>query len=260
MPVHFEYIFSFFKVLIAALVGAFAAFRFNSMLDRKKREREISQFYLNICIENYEVFYKTLDGLNNNRVDWIYASRLLLETNELEKEITYKEHKRVVEVKKMKIRHDLYNQFQIVDLDKNTETPLPVSFFYGIDNWRDFSESPDSAAYEAFKRKRKTAYGEHDVSEMDRVPMLAENSVYVIFEFLSWPDNYDDPLSKLKYTSDWPDHIKYFQGEGAFKYIKHRQDYIHPDSGISKEGMAKLREMINEGDVKKAKVLPVDSE
>lgn len=260
MPTYFEHVARFFTVLIAALVGAFAAFRFNSMLDSKKREREISQFYLDICSDNYETFYKTLDDLNNVRVDWIYAARLLLETKELEKEITYKEHKRVIAVKKMKVRHDLLNQFQIIDHEKNTESPLPVSFFYGIENWVDYIDSPDDAAYEAFKRDRPATFGEHEVPRIERLPMLSEHSVYIVFEFLAWPDDYDDPLRKHQYTSDWPEDIKNFRAEGAFQYVKHRQDYVHPDFGLSKEAQAKIRDMIKNGEVKVAEVTPTGGE
>ncbi|MHC9509756.1 hypothetical protein [Kangiella sp. M94] len=260
LPEYFEHISRFFTVLIAALVGAFAAFRFNSKLDSKKRERETSQFYLDICSDNYETFYKTLDGLNNVRVDWIYAARLLLETKELEKEITYEEHNRVIEVKKMKVRHDLLNQFQIIDHDKNTESPLPVAFFYGVKNWRDYIDSPDDAAYEAFRRDRPATFSEHEVSRIERLPMLSEHSVYIIFEFLAWPEDYDDPLRKHKYTSDWPDDVKNFQGEGAFKYIRHRQNYVHPEFGISREGQAKIREMIKNGEVRVAEVIPEEGE
>lgn len=256
LPAYFEHVSRFFTVLTAALVGAFAAFRFNSMLDSKKRERETSQFYLDVCSDNYEIFYKTLDGLNNVRVDWIYAARLLLETKELEKEITYKEHMRVIDVKKMKVRHDLLNQFQIIDHETNTESPLPVSFFYGVENWKDYINSPDDAAYEAFRRDRPTTFGEHEVSRIERLPMLSEHSVYIIFEFLAWPEDYDDPLRTHKYTSDWPDDVKSFQGEGAFKYIKHRQDYVHPKFGLSKEAQEKIREMIKNGEVKVAEVIP----
>jgi hypothetical protein len=230
------------------------------MLDIKKREREKSHFYLEVCRDNYDTFYKTLDDLNNVRVDWIYAARLLLETKELEKEITYKEHTRVIEVKKMKVRHDLYSQFQIIDHETNTESPLPVSFFYGIENWRDYLSSPDDAAYKAFRRDRPATFGEHEVSRIEKLPMLSEHSVYIIFEFLAWPENYDDPLEKHKYTSEWSEDIKSFQGEGAFKYIKHRQDYIHPEFGISKEAQAKIREMIKNGEVKVAEVISIDKD
>lgn len=260
LPAYFEHISRFFTVLIAALVGAFAAFRFNSMLDSQKRERETSQFYLGVCSDNYEIFYKTLNGLNNVRVDWIYAARLLLETKELEKEVTYKEHIRVIEVKKMKVRHDLLSQFQIIDHETNTESPLPVSFFYGVENWKDYTNSPDDAAYEAFRRERPATFGKHEVSRIERLPMLSEHSVHIIFEFLAWPDDYDDPLRKHIYTPDWPDEVKSFQGEGAYKYIKHRQDYVHPEFGISKEAQAKIREMIKNGEIKVADVIPTESE
>ncbi|SFC70531.1 hypothetical protein SAMN05660479_02222 [Microbulbifer thermotolerans] len=260
LPAYFEHISRFFTVLIAALVGAFAAFRFNSMLDHKKRERETSQFYLDICLDNYEIFYKTLDGLNNVRVDWIYAARLLLETKELENEIIYKEHRRVLDVKKMKVRHDLLNQYQIIDHETNTESPLPVSFFYGVENWRDYIDSPDDAAYEAFRRDRPATFGEHEVSRIERLPMLSEHSVYIVFEFLAWPDDYDDPLRKHKYPSEWPNDVKNFQGEGAYKYAKHRQEYVHPEFGISKKAQEKIREMIKNGEVKIAEVISKDHE
>lgn len=259
LPAYFEHIAPFLAVL-AALVGAFAAFRFNSVLDSQKRDREISKFYLDLCSDNYQIFFKTLDGLNNVRVDWIYAARLLIETKELEKEIKCEEHVRVIEVKKMKVRHDLLNQFRIVDQEKNTESSLPVSFFYGIENWRDYINAPDDAAYEAFRRDRAATFGKHEVSKIERLPMLLEHSVYIIFEFLAGPKECNDPFSKHIYTSDWPENVKSFQGEGAFKYIKHREDYVHPEFGISKEAQEKIREMIKSDQVKAAETMPIGNE
>ena len=116
LPAHYDYIAKFFSVLL----GAFAAFRFNAYLESRKSENEKSKFYLELCSDNYDTFFSTLDGLNNSRVDWIYAARLLMETNSLEREITTEEHQTVLGIKKMKVRHSLLNQFQVIDEVKNT--------------------------------------------------------------------------------------------------------------------------------------------
>ncbi len=249
LPAHFDYVAKFFTILIATLIGAFAAFLFNSILDSKKTENEKSKFYLDLCIENYEMFRSILGGLNNSRVDWIYAARLLLETKSLEPQITNSEHIRVLGIKTMKVRHDLLNEFQIIDKGSNTESSLPVSFFYGVDNWKDYIDSPDDAAYEAFRSNRPAVFGEYEVSRVERLPMLSETSIFVVFEFLSFPDDFEDYLSKNKYPISWPEKVKIFQGEGAYKYVKHRKEYVHPESGISKEHRDKIREMLENGEI-----------
>ncbi len=245
LPAHYDYIAQFFSVLL----GAFVAFRFNAYLESKKSENEKSKFYLEFCSDNYDTFYSTLDGLNNSRVDWIYAARLLMETKSLEDEITTAEHQTVLGIKKMKVRHSLLNQFQVIDEEKNTESPLPVSFFYGIPNWREYFDAPNDAACESMKFDRPTTFGEYEVPKMERLPMLQEQSVYAVFEFLSYPENFEDHLDKLNYNAEWPQRVKSFEGEGAYKYVKHRRDYVHPEWGISKKKQAKLAKIIKDGGI-----------
>lgn len=242
MPAHYDYIARFFSVLL----GAYAAFRFNAFQESKKSENEKSKFYLELCTENYDTFYTTLDGLNNSRVDWIYAARLLMETKTLEREISAKEHQTVLGIQKMKVRHALLNQFQVIDEENNTESPLPVSFFYGIPNWRDYIDSPDEAAYEAMSSERPATFSEYEVPKIERLPMLQEQSVYAVFEFLSYPEDFEDHLNSLNYNGEWPHRVKNFQGEGAYQYVKHRRDYVHPERGVSKEKLEKLSKSIKE--------------
>jgi len=236
LPVHYDYIARFFSVLL----GAFAAFRFNAFFESRKSENEKSKFYLELCSDNYDTFYATLDDLNNNRVDWIYAARLLMETKSLEEEITTAEHQTVLVIKKMKVRHALLNQFQVIDEENNTESSLPVSFFYGIPNWKEYLDSPDDAADESMKFDRPATFGEYEVSKMERLPMLTDKSVYAVFEFLSYPKDFEEPLDKLNYSDTWPQRVKSFAGEGAYKYVKHSRDYVPPERGISKENIAKI--------------------
>jgi hypothetical protein len=236
-PAHYDYIARFFTVL----AGALAAFRFNAYLESKKSEYEKSKYYLEICSDNYDSFYTTLVDLNNSRVDWIYAARLLMETKTLEDQIISTEHETVLNIKKMKVRHMLLNQFQVINEENNTESPLPISFFYGIPNWREFIDTPDDAAYESMRFDRPATFGEFEVPKIERLPMLQEQSVYAVFEFLSYPEDFKNHLDKVNYSSDWPQRVKSFQGEGAYLYIKHRRKYVHPEKGISNE---KLHEII----------------
>ncbi|WP_321778696.1 hypothetical protein [Sulfurimonas sp.] len=202
----------------------------NQLSDRQKESDEIN---LLIAKDGFDETYTLLKDLNNDRVTWIRAARILYKSLELKKDIKLPQFLKSFEVSEERLRNQLYRLLQTdpENPDQSDKVSLPPQFFYGIDNWRDCKMSLNEAAIDS--KSPIIAYS----VEIDKVlpePKaggLSESSVIAIYDFLEYPDDYSDPLSKIK---PWPNNYNGIYGieQGARRYISHKMTYSVIDKKI----------------------------
>ena len=169
-------------VLLSAALAAISIMKSienTNRIEYEKKEFELSEFYLQKSLIELENVYDLLKDKNNNRVTWILASRVLLLSYELEKNITNLNHFKVYELQKFQIRHKLSEIL-------NRESGIGLKFFAGY-------------------KKNSSASDEKILSEIkghSDNQRLSGKSVFVIFGFLEYEDNYSDPLKDIKLPSD----------------------------------------------------------
>ncbi|MGM0518369.1 MAG: hypothetical protein ACQERD_01855 [Campylobacterota bacterium] len=167
-----------FGILLSALLASTAVLKTISKsqeVSQKKEKYDKSEFYMNKSIEGLNQVFELLKDLNNNRVVWIQAARVLDKTLELSNFITEENHKKVFELQRFMIKNNLSKLFNEVD---GQSYGLPLSFFAGLENWKN---EKDSEA----------------INELKRITIqnqLNPESVIAIFKFLKFEDDYVDPL------------------------------------------------------------------
>lgn len=164
---------SAFCILISSLLASSAVMK-NSAKDNVDK---ISNFYLDKSLIELNNIYQLLKNQNNDRVTWILVSRIILLVDELSSKIELEHHKKVFDLQKFQIQHKIRDL-----LSYEKDEGLPVSFFIGLKDWKTIKES-DALI------KINTIFIENQ---------LSEESLVVIFDFIKYPDNYDDPLLNIK--------------------------------------------------------------
>jgi hypothetical protein len=216
-------------VLIASL--AYIRDKNKHELDARLKTDELQ---LQITKDGFDELYELISNLENSRVLWIRAARVLLNTLELGELITTPQLKKAFQAHREYLRVNLYQTLHIEPEDptKSDKESLPPQFFYGIENWRDRSISLDDAAL-ASRSKAKA----HRVI-IDRVvpepknTELDQRSVVAIYDFIcSNDESYVDPLSKInKWKGDALDSFGIQQGPA--RYIEHSSKYMVSDGKL----------------------------
>lgn len=104
--------------------------------------------------------------------------------------------------------------------ETGSRLPLPPQFFYGVSDWDNFRPL-DEVAVEVSAPIEAYSVTIDEVPPQPPLPPLAEKSVVAIFDFLDYPNKYEDPLREVKvWDGNWSD----IHGEkaGAARYIAHR--------------------------------------
>lgn len=216
-----------FAILISAFIASMSVMKSIKHSDKQK-EIELnsnrSKFYLENIVEGLEVVYGLLKDKNNNRVIWIEAARTLENSLKLRNKVTEESHIEILEIKLMKYRHLFYQLFTV---GENNE-PLPISFFFGINNWQEVTNASEA---NSLTEHVPVAHLVPEYGTVPRPPLMRLHpwSVMSIFKFMQFPSEYTDPLS----TDNFPDIgdldvEEYFQrmdyAEGAKNYVKYRQE------------------------------------
>lgn len=219
------------KDLIAPLVAAtgvlIAVLAF--LRDRGKIERERSEARSKIFLEqakqSLEQAFDLLKGLTQDRVKWIRAARLISEAEALGASITSDDYRRVYALAAAQIRHLFYEALMVTN-EKGEQVALPAAFFFGLADWRTNREMINDQAIDA--APQTTVRGVTPgvpVPEVGGLGVAAE-SIIVVYEFIRFPEGYDDPLDKIDIDtwSSWPS--KHGVAQGAYRYLQHRSQYI----------------------------------
>ena len=196
--------------------------------------RKSDEIYLSIARDSFNEVYDLLKDNNNDRIIWVRAARLLLQALDLKEKVKTKDIIEAFEVSEERLRAELYRTFSItVDGDKNKQA-LPPQFFYGITDW-ETEKDLDAAAIKGGSTMVCASVNIHENIPSPSSGGLSQSSVIAIFDFLEFPSNYDDPLTKVEVWEDcWADShgIK----QGAKRYVAHTKSNAVIGGKLHKKG------------------------
>lgn len=199
--------------------------------ERKKQETESElkkdEVNIEVIANSFNEVYELLKDMNNSRVIWIRAARVLLWAKELGETITNEAMKKSYELQKERLRTRLYllMQRKPENNEQYESESLPGQFFYGIPNWEDRSITIDEAAIASHPNNAQA----HRVSLSTVVPSpksseLDVSSVVAIFDFIRESDLLEnDPLEGVKIWEGEPASFDIFQGPA--NYVAHKNKY-----------------------------------
>lgn len=216
-------------VLIASIT--YLRDKASQITEGKRKNDEIN---LMLAKDGFDETYELLKNLNNNRVTWIRAARILYNSIDLKNEINLLQYIKAFEHAEERLRNQLYRLLQTTpDEPSSSENiSLPPQFFFGVDNWRDNDLSLDNLAINASSPIKAYSVNLDKVTPEPKSSGLEESSVVAIYNFIQYPENFSDPLSKIEL---WPDHFHDCRGgieQGARRYIYHKQKHYVSDGAI----------------------------
>ena len=194
--------------------------------ERKKvkieSERERSKYFLEEIEKGFNEALELLKHHTNNRALWVRAARSLLRTLELKNEVKSPECIVAYNLKEERVRNELYRTLSVFNEKTGEMESLPPCFFYGIENWRD-EVSLDMAAIFASSDTPVYSMDINKVPPEATLTPLSGRTVIAIFDFMEYPDDYNDPLKTIKpWTEDWQD--SFGISRGARRYIAHTKE------------------------------------
>ncbi|PHS32716.1 MAG: hypothetical protein COA95_02910 [Methylophaga sp.] len=192
-------------------------------------KRKSDEINLMLAKEGFDETYELLKDLNNNRITWLRAARILYSSIDLKNEIDLPQYKKAFSHAEERLKNQLYRVLQIKPNDPSLSdtASLPAQFFYGVDNWRDNDLSLDNAAISSSSPIKAYRVTIDRVTPETKSEGLSENSIVAIYNFLNYPENYSDPLSEIEL---WSGHFHDGFGieQGPRRYIYHKKHrYVH---------------------------------
>jgi hypothetical protein len=208
------------------MIASLAYFR-----DKQKNEYDSQlkhdELQLQIAKEGFDEVYELISKLENSRVVWIRAARVLLNTIEIGELIETPQLKNAFKAHREYVRVNLYQSLHIEpeDPSESDEESLPPQFFYGVDNWRDRTKALDDAALESRSKIRAHRVTIDRVTPEPKNTELDTRSIVAIYDFVCAHDeSYQDPLSNVKVWSG--DLLGAFGiKQGPARYLEHQVSY-----------------------------------
>ena len=212
----------YFVVTIAAFIALLTYLREKAKLKNEIEEKR-SKIFLELAKEGLEGAYDMLKDQNNNRTTWVRASRDILHSLSLAKEIKTAQYLEAYRLFEEKIRHKLYLVLTTIDEKTGERQPLPPQFFYGVPDWKG-NKTLDEVAKETSAQIKVGSMSIDRIFAEPHSSPLSENSVVAIYNFLEYPKDYDDPLKKVKvWDEGWEHSSGVFQG--AKRFVSHITSY-----------------------------------
>jgi uncharacterized membrane protein YciS (DUF1049 family) len=194
------------------------------VIERKKQNDEIM---LRLAKQGFDETYDLLKDQNNNRVTWIRAARILYDSLGLKKEIKLPPYVKAFNLAEEKLRNQLYRVLQTEPENpyESGKVSLPGQFFYGNENWKNSELTLDDVAIRSKSPIKAYSVTIDKITPEPKSEGLSESSVVAIYEFLKYPEEYDDPLDEIKL---WDGHFHDCFGieQGPRRYIYHKKNYI----------------------------------
>jgi hypothetical protein len=216
-------------VLIASL--AYLRDKNKYILDVQLKTDELQ---LQMTKDGLDETYDLIANLNNSRVEWIRAARVLINTLELGELIKTPQLKKAFKAHREYVRVNLYLALHIEpeDKTKSDKESLPPQFFYGVENWRDRSLLINDAAIASRSKVQVHRVTIDSVIPELKNTELDSRSVVAIYDFISNNDeSYEDPLSSVKiWTGDSLGSSGIVQG--AARYVEHSSRYMVIDGQL----------------------------
>lgn len=196
--------------------------------DRQKIQRDMAEAKSKVLYEQakggLDAAYELLKDLNNDRIIWIRAARVLASALHLGKQIESGQYVEAYRLAEDAVRARLYDGF--MEKNHNGERVAPrAAFFFGHPDWRTFDGDLKAAALATFPQGRVFSVQQHEsVPEMIVRPLSAD-SVIVIMGFLQFPPGYPDSLDGVEPDAykAWPD--TYGPLQGAARYLSFLDRY-----------------------------------
>lgn len=191
---------NFILVGLAALLASATVMKSianTNRIEEQKKQKEESEFYLNKSISELTNVYDLLKDKNNDRVTWILAARVLAMALELSKKIKCDNHKEFYNLQKLQLKHKLLDLFKSEEYSK-------LAFYIGCEN--------------PLQKDDINAIAEY-IKNSDININLDETSLYEIFTFLEYPDDFKDPLYDDK-VPDNDDKMEAWTNQGSLKKFK----------------------------------------
>jgi hypothetical protein len=202
------------NVIPAATFSALFGVFLNESSKIAEKQTQRSNFFLEQSIAGFEHTVNILGDRNNNRRKWISAARILQQSLELAKRITVSEHKSILQVEMDRYRHQLW---EILNPYDEQITP---AFFYGVSD-------PSSDIDEAAKQSSLPRVGEPQ-GRLSSVNSLSDQSLFVIWSFMEFPEDYADPLRNT-FSQEQIERLR-LQHRPLHDYLKHKHTN-HPVAG-----------------------------
>tara|TARA_R100001377_G_scaffold84244_1_gene67354 strand:- start:13 stop:780 length:768 start_codon:yes stop_codon:yes gene_type:complete len=190
------------SIACGALI-AVMAFNRDKAYQAAESIRKTDEIYLSLARESFQEVVNLLMDRNNDRMIWVRASRLLLQTMDLKTKIKTEDIIKAFELAEESTRIELYIVLTIQPEDGGRREALPPQFYYGIEDW-ETEESLDEAAKKGGSRSAGGAVTiDRNVPEPSS-KLLSKQSVVAIYDFLKFPESYDDPLPKVNvWSEEW---------------------------------------------------------
>lgn len=206
-------------VASAAALVALSTFRRERAKWEHEREKHQSEFFFRQAAAGLDEALGLLRDQNNDRVIWVRAARSLLQAQELSKAIHLPEFQSAYRLHEQRVRNDLYLALTVRDAETGQRNALPPQFFYGVRDWG--SRRPlDEVAKEVSLPSEAYEVTLDNLPPQPHLQPLSRKTVVAIYDFLNYPDNYDDPLQRVaEWTDDWTE--SHGEKMGAARYIAH---------------------------------------
>lgn len=214
----------------AGVLVAILTFARERRRQEQDRDRHMSEVFLERAVEGFKTAIDLLRDKNNSRISWVRAARTILNSVELGRQITSHEYKVAYRLEEERARNELYLVLSVLDEKTGQRTPLPPQFFYGIPDWN-AHKSLDDAAIAASNSAIAYSPSIDEVPPQSHLRPISPRSVIAIFDFLKYPDEYEDPLKSVGDWSDnWEDSFDIDQG--ARRYVAHAKSKFAVDGKI----------------------------
>jgi hypothetical protein len=186
------------------------------------------ELQLQIAKDGFDEVYELISKLENSRVVWIRAARVLLNTIELGQLITTPQLKKAFEAHREYVRINLYQALHIEpeDPSESDDESLPPQFFYGVENWRDRKLILDDSALASRSKVKAHRVTIDRVTPEPKNTELDTRTVVAIYDFICTDDDsYKDPLSRI---TVWEGDLLGAFGikQGPARYLEHRSRYM----------------------------------
>ena len=211
-------------VISAGVLVAILAFARERKKQELERQRHMSGVFLERVKDGFNATIDLLSDQNNNRATWVRSARTLLKSLELKTQIVSEEYKVAYALEEERARNELYTALSLVDEKSGERKPLPPAFFYGINDWRTCNSLND-AAISASSSAVVYSVTIDEVPPQPHLKPLSVKSVIAIFDFIEYPNTYNDPL---KSVGDWDDNWadSYGIDQGARRYVAHTKQKV----------------------------------
>jgi len=211
---------SFRKALESAIPASILLALANHLFTQSKTladaEEKRSSFNLEGFTQAFDHAHSLLADGNNDRAKWIEAARCLAHGEELAKAVTVDEHKRVLELERLKYR----GQFnQILDGKEST-------FFYGVPPlYPTLDEAAKASSAGEEKNGRILASSVH---------ALSEASIRMVWLAAGWPKGYSDPLgASFKPEESGPVMMSYPE---LYHFLEHKNTWASAAGKLFRRG------------------------